>query len=31
VELMDAVVQWCKGASFTEICKVFPAINYAPE
>ena len=21
VELMDAVVQWCKGASFTEICK----------
>lgn len=23
VELMDAVVQWCKGASFTEICKVF--------
>jgi len=27
VELMDAVVQWCKGASFTEICKVFPAIN----
>lgn len=22
VELMDAVVQWCKGASFTEICKV---------
>ena len=24
VELMDAVVQWCKGASFTEICKVCP-------
>ena len=24
VELMDAVVQWCKGASFTEICKVYP-------
>ncbi|KAF9647643.1 antiviral helicase [Thelephora ganbajun] len=22
VELMDAVVQWCKGASFTEICKL---------
>jgi ATP-dependent RNA helicase DOB1 len=22
VELMDAVVQWCRGASFTEICKV---------
>ena len=28
VELMDAVVQWCKGASFTEICKVFPAIIF---
>jgi ATP-dependent RNA helicase DOB1 len=27
VELMDAVVQWCKGASFTEICKVFMAID----
>jgi len=26
VELMDAVVQWCKGASFTEICKVVPVI-----
>jgi ATP-dependent RNA helicase DOB1 len=23
VELMDAVVQWCRGASFTEICKVW--------
>lgn len=22
VELMDAVVQWCRGASFAEICKV---------
>ncbi|KAI0691443.1 rRNA-processing arch domain-containing protein [Cytidiella melzeri] len=22
VELMDAVVQWCRGASFTEICKL---------
>jgi ATP-dependent RNA helicase DOB1 len=22
VELMDAVVQWCRGASFTEVCKV---------
>lgn len=22
VELMDAVVQWCRGASFSEICKV---------
>ena len=29
VELMDAVVQWCKGASFTEICKVFPEITYS--
>jgi hypothetical protein len=24
VELMDAVVQWCRGASFTEICKARP-------
>ena len=22
VELMDAVMQWCRGASFSEICKV---------
>jgi ATP-dependent RNA helicase DOB1 len=22
VELMDAVVQWCRGSSFSEICKV---------
>jgi ATP-dependent RNA helicase DOB1 len=22
VEMMDAVVQWCRGASFSEICKV---------
>ena len=22
VELMDAVIQWCRGASFAEICKV---------
>ena len=22
VELMDAVVQWCRGSSFAEICKV---------
>ena len=22
VELMDAVVQWCRGASFYDICKV---------
>lgn len=25
VELMDAVVQWCRGASFSEICKVCPS------
>ena len=24
VELMDAVVQWCKGASFSDVCKVRP-------
>lgn len=22
VELMDAVIQWCRGASFSDICKV---------
>ena len=22
VELMDAVMQWCRGASFSDICKV---------
>lgn len=22
VELMEAVVQWCKGASFSDVCKV---------
>lgn len=22
VEMMDAVVQWCRGASFHDICKV---------
>lgn len=22
VEMMDAVLQWCKGAKFSEICKV---------
>jgi ATP-dependent RNA helicase DOB1 len=22
VELMDAVMQWCRGAKFAEICKV---------
>jgi len=27
VELMDAVVQWCRGASFSEICKVCPSIH----
>jgi ATP-dependent RNA helicase DOB1 len=29
VELMDAVVQWCRGASFSEICKVFTNILFA--
>ena len=30
VELMDAVVQWCRGASFSEICKAsFPAAKNA--
>ena len=24
VELMDAVVQWCRGASFSDVCKVCP-------
>ena len=29
VELMDAVVQWCRGASFSEICKVsFPPMIF---
>lgn len=27
VELMDAVVQWCRGASFSEICKVSSLIS----
>ena len=31
VELMDAVVQWCKGASFTEICKVHLVISHSSE
>ena len=27
VELMDAVIHWCRGASFAEICKVcLPAL-----
>ena len=25
VELMDAVVQWCRGASFSDVCKVCPS------
>ena len=29
VELMDAVIQWCRGASFSEICKVW--ILYASD
>lgn len=30
VELMDAVVQWCRGASFSEICKAsFPTAKNA--
>jgi ATP-dependent RNA helicase DOB1 len=27
VEMMDAVLQWCKGAKFSEICKVGPALS----
>jgi ATP-dependent RNA helicase DOB1 len=30
VELMDAVVQWCRGASFSDICKVAPATARSP-
>ena len=30
VELMDAVVQWCRGASFSEVCKVCPLPNVSP-
>ena len=29
VELMDAVVQWCRGASFSEICKVRHIVLHA--
>ncbi|KAL0958925.1 hypothetical protein HGRIS_014241 [Hohenbuehelia grisea] len=29
VELMDCVVQWCRGASFSEICKVRPIASLA--
>jgi len=25
VEMMDAVLQWCKGAKFADICKVSPS------
>ena len=25
VEMMDAVLQWCKGAKFADICKVGPS------
>lgn len=28
VELMDAVVQWCRGASFSDICKVCCFSNF---
>ena len=24
VEMMDAVIQWCRGAKFADICKVGP-------
>ena len=27
VELMDAVVQWCRGASFSDICKACNLIH----
>ena len=30
VELMDAVVQWCRGASFSDICKVFYHSTISP-
>jgi len=25
VEMMDAVIQWCRGAKFVDICKVGPS------
>ena len=31
VELMDAVVQWCRGASFADICKVESKDIYIPQ
>jgi ATP-dependent RNA helicase DOB1 len=31
VEMMDAVLQWCKGAKFADICKVRrPATSFLP-
>lgn len=30
VELMDAVVQWCRGASFSDICKVAFSLTHSP-
>jgi len=29
VELMDAVMQWCRGASFSDICKVTCSDNFS--
>jgi len=29
VELMDAVMQWCRGAKFAEICKVCGSRSFA--
>lgn len=28
VEMMDAVLQWCKGAKFADICKVQPFLHF---
>lgn len=25
VEMMDAVIEWCRGAKFADICKVGPS------
>lgn len=30
VELMDAVMQWCRGVSFSDICKVRARFLCAP-
>lgn len=27
IELMDAVMQWCRGAKFSDICKVWAFID----